>query len=142
MDFEKLWTNSSFAVENKLENLAGHIQKDIPFPQILIIYQWIAECIFFIGENRILQLLEKKLNFIFSKLALKTVKCSAKKLVERTLSQSLYKIINLQDLVTNLPSPSFPQTCELYRNWKVLGWSPAASYVERGPFFSNHPANV
>ena len=46
MDFEKLWTNFSFAVENKLENLAGHIQWDIPFPQILIIYQWIANVCF------------------------------------------------------------------------------------------------
>ena len=51
MDLEKLWPNLSFTVENKLENLAGHIQWDIPFPQILIIHQWIAEYMFFIGEN-------------------------------------------------------------------------------------------
>ena len=137
MDLEKLWPKLSFTVENKLGNLAGHIQWDIPFPQILIIYQWIAEYMFFIEENRILQLLEKKLNFIFTKFALKTVKWSAKKLIERS-----HKIINLQDPVTNLPPPSFPQTCELYRNWKVLSWSPAASYVDRRPLCSNHPANI
>lgn len=53
MDLEKLWPNLSFTVENKLENFAGHIQWDIPFPQILIIYQWIAEYMCFIGENSI-----------------------------------------------------------------------------------------
>ena len=126
-----------YSISSSFNNLSMN-----PSPQILIIYQWIAKYMFFIGENRILQLLEKKLNFIFTKFGLKTVKCSAKNLIQRTLFLSSYKIINLQDPVTNLLPPSVPQTCQLYRNWKVLDWSPAASYVDRWPLSSNHPNNV